>query len=143
MCLRLRLCPKASVYTLEYRGRGGKAQKEKGSDDDKCRGIYLEWSSCDGIAMVQILLTSIFTLSVASANITSPQRAPKEKRHALPATCTLLPPSPPIAFPPLLASQRSSLPKSAKCDEAGMRAETWEWSVEGERAVANGRNSPN
>ena len=35
-----------------------KTQKEKGRDDDK-GGIYLEWSSCDKIAMVRILLTSI------------------------------------------------------------------------------------
>ncbi len=92
--------------------------------------------------MVQIL-TSIFSFSVASANFTSLQQAPKETHPVLAVTCTLLPPSPPIAFPPLPAFQRSNLPMSAKCDEAGMQAETWEWSVEGERAVAKGRNSPN
>lgn len=98
----------------------------------------MEWSSHDGITMVQILLTSVFTFSVASANITSPQQAPVPS-----TTCTLPPPSPHIAFPPLPPFQHFSLLKSAKCDEAGKQAETWEWSVEGERAVANGKKCPN
>lgn len=47
---------------------------------------------------------------------------PKGKPLVLPATSTLLPPSPPIAFSPLPAFQHSDLPKSAKCDEAWMHA---------------------
>lgn len=104
VCLRLRLCPKASVYTLDYRGTEGgkKTQKEKRSDDGNCRRIYLESLRCDGITMVQILLTFILTSSVASANIMSLQQAPKESiTSLLPTTSTLLPHSPPIAFPPL------------------------------------------
>lgn len=53
VCLRLRLCPKASLYT-----------EEKGSRDDTCTGIYLECSDRDGITVVWILLTSSFTFSV-------------------------------------------------------------------------------
>lgn len=116
----------------------GRQKKEKGRDDDKCRGIYLEWSSRDGIATLQILLTSVFTFAVASASIMSPQQAPAPS-----TTCTLPPPSPPIAFPPLPPFQRFSLLKSAKCDEAGKQAETRELSVEEERGVANGKNCPN
>lgn len=84
-------------------------------------GVYVEWSNRDKITMVQILLTSIFTFSVESANITRPQQP------LFPSTiCTLPPPSPPIAFPPLLPFQHFSLLKSAKCDEASKQAETWE-----------------
>lgn len=135
MCLRLRLCPKAAVYTLEYKGWGR---------DGRNRRIYLEWLSCDGITMVQILLTFILTLSVASANIMSLQQAPKERitsftsHHVHPPT-TL----PTHRLPTSPALQHSNLPKSVKYDEAGTQAGTWEWSVDKERAVANGRNSAN
>lgn len=61
MCLRLRLCPKASLYV-----------EEKGSNDDTCTGVYLECSDRDGITMVWILLTSSFTFSLLCASITGP-----------------------------------------------------------------------
>lgn len=63
----------------------------------------------------------------------------------LPASVPLLHP---VAFPPprlLPPFQRLSLLVSAKCDEAGKQAETWECSVEGWRggAVATGGKCPN
>lgn len=64
----------------------GKAQKEKERDDDKCRGICLEWSSCDGITMAQILLTSIITFS-SSVHICQhhkPSTSPCSLHHVYP-----------------------------------------------------------
>lgn len=129
MCLRLRLCPKASVYT-EGEGR---QKKEKGRDDDKCRGIYLEWSSRDGISAVPIPLTSIFTFAVASASIMSPQQAP------LPST-TSTHPSPSHLFHPSSISVCSSLQnvmRQASRRKQGSRV------LRRRGGVANGKNCPN
>lgn len=91
--------------------------------------------------MVQIAMTSIRSLSVASANIRSPQQPRALKKHPV-FSCYVHPSTtfPTHRLPTSPAFQRSNLPKSAKRDEAGGK---WEWSVEGESAVANGRNSPN
>lgn len=103
MCLRLRLCPRLLCTHWNTEGQK-KTQKQKGRDDDKCRGVYTEWSSYDEIAIVQILLTAVFTFSVSLLN------KPQKKHPVFPVTCTLLPPSPPIAFPPLQPSSTSICP---------------------------------
>lgn len=63
--------------------------------------------------MVQIAMTSIRSLSVASANIRSPQQPRALKKHPVffsLVTSTLLPPSPLIAFPPLQPSSAPIFP---------------------------------
>lgn len=107
--LKVKTAPRLLCIHWNTEGEN-KTQRENWKDDDKCSGIYLEWSSFVGITMVQIAMTSIHSLSVASANIRSPQQPRAFKKHPVffsLVTSTLLPPSPLIAFPPL---QPSSAP---------------------------------